>query len=120
MPDALLIVDHGSRNVAAREATAALAKKVAAARPDWLVDYAHMELAEPDFHAGIDALVHRGATTVFVHLHFLGSGFHVRETIPELVEAASARHPQLRIETSPPLGEDPRITDIILWRMDER
>lgn len=119
MRRALLIVDHGSRNAAAREATAALCQKVAAARPDWLVEYAHMELAQPDFESGVDALVERGAAEIFVHLHFLGAGFHVQESIPELIGKATDRHPQVRITSSPPLGEDPRITDIIVSRMDD-
>lgn len=120
MRRALLILDHGSRNRDAREGTAELSRKVAAARPDWLVEYAHMELAGPDFEAGVDALVARGAEQIFIHLHFLGVGFHVRESIPELVAKAAARHPQIVIETSAPLGHDPRITEIILSRMDER
>jgi sirohydrochlorin ferrochelatase len=76
-----------------------------------------MELSEPDFGTTVDLLVERGAERIFVHLHFLAAGFHVRESIPELIEAARARHPQLHFETSPPLGEDPRIPDIILGRL---
>lgn len=118
MKRALLIVDHGSRNPDARAATAALTRTIAAQRPEWLVDYAHMELAQPDFDTGVDALVARGARKIYLHLHFLSAGFHVRETIPELIEKALVRHPSLEFETSAPLGEDPRIPDLILARLD--
>jgi sirohydrochlorin ferrochelatase len=117
---AILIVDHGTRNEAARATLVRLAKDVARARPDWLVEHAHMELAEPDFDAGVDTLVARGATHIYVHLHFLGAGYHVRESIPALVAKANERHEAIAIETSDPLGHDPRIADLVLDRMDRQ
>ena len=117
---AILIVDHGTRNEAARETLVQLAAEVARARPDWLVEHAHMELADPDFDSGVDTLVARGATHIFVHLHFLGAGYHVRESIPELVARASERHETIAIETSEPLGHDPRIADLVVDRMDRQ
>jgi sirohydrochlorin ferrochelatase len=115
---AILIVDHGTRDETARRKLARLATEVSRARPDWLVEHAHMELAEPDFDAGIDALVERGATHIFVHLHFLGAGYHVRQSIPELVEKAKSRHATIPIETSEPLGHDEGIVDLVIGRMD--
>ena len=115
---AILIIDHGTRNDAARQTLVRLAADVARARPEWLVEHAHMELAEPDFDAGIDALVERGATHIYVHLHFLGAGYHVRESIPGLVAGATERHRSIVIETSEPLGHDPRIVELVVNRMD--
>lgn len=113
----LLIVDHGSRSDDANARLAALARRIAEARPDWLVAHAHMEIATPDFEAGIDALVARGARMILVHLQFLGSGLHVRETLPRLAERACARHPGVAIELSTPLGDDPRLVEIVLDQM---
>ncbi len=115
---AILIVDHGSRNEAAQHALTRLADLVAKARPGWIVEHAHMELAEPGFDAGIDALVARGAKQIDVHLHFLSAGYHVQVTIPELVAKARKRHPTIPIETGEPLGHDPRIVDLIVDQMD--
>jgi sirohydrochlorin ferrochelatase len=115
----LLIVDHGTRHASANARLARLAERVASARRDWLVRHAHMELAQPDFAASVDALVADGASEILVHLHFLGAGMHVRETIPELVEDARSRHPTIAIRTTDPLGDDPRLVDIVLERMDE-
>lgn len=114
----LLIVDHGTRIAEANRGLAELARAVAAQRPDWLVQHAHMELAQPDFATGVDLLVERGASSVLVHLHFLGLGYHVRETIPELVASARRRHPRVPIETTEPLGRDPRLVEILVGRMD--
>jgi sirohydrochlorin ferrochelatase len=77
-----------------------------------------MELAEPDFDTAIDRLVSRGASRILVHLHFLGIGYHVRKTIPQLVTNARERHPTVSIETTAPLGDDNRLVEIVLDRMD--
>jgi sirohydrochlorin ferrochelatase len=114
----LLIVDHGSRNAEANERLAAFARRVAEVRPDWLVEHAHMELAVPDFEAGVDLLVSRGAHAILVHLHFLGTGFHVRETLPQLADQMRERHPGIEIELSTPLGDDHRLIEIVLDQMD--
>ncbi len=114
----LLIVDHGTRSAEANTLLAELAGKVDAARPDWLVEHAHMELSEPDFDTGIDRLVSHGASEILVHLHFLSVGYHVRESIPGLVARARERHPTIPIVTSAPIGEDAQIVDIVLDRMD--
>ena len=116
----LLLVDHGTRNGEANARLAQLAHEVARARPTWLVERAHMELAAPDFDTGIDELVARGATEILVHLHFLVTGFHVRESIPLLVAKARDRHPGLPIETTEPLGDDHRLVDIVIHRVDDR
>ena len=114
----LLIVDHGTRSTAANARLEAFATKIAKQRPDWRATHAHMELAEPNFEQAIDSLVESGASRILVHLHFLGAGFHVRESIPQLVLAARERHPQVEIETSTPIGDDPRLIEIVVDRMD--
>ena len=53
-----------------------------------------------------------------VHLHFLVAGYHVRESIPEGIEVARQRHPKILITTTAPLGEDPRLVEIVVERMD--
>lgn len=115
---ALLIVDHGSRSATANAPLAELARTLSEARPDWLVEHAHMELAQPDFEGAIERLVSRGAKEILIHLHFLGEGFHVRETLPALIATARTQHLDIPIRTTLPLGRDPRIVEIVLDRMD--
>jgi len=88
----LLIVDHGTRSTTANAPLAELARKIGSQRPGWVVEHAHMELAEPRFH--------------------------VRKTIPQLVASARERHPAVSIETTAPLGDDERLVEIVLDRMD--
>lgn len=119
MGRALLIVDHGTRSADANAALAEFASRVAEARPDWWIAHAHMELGKPDVPSAIDALVLEGATRIHVHLHFLGRGMHVRETIPELVAAAREKHPGIEIRVGDALGEDPRLVELVAERLDD-
>jgi len=116
----VLLVDHGTRSETANATLVALSEAVARARPDWLVEAAHMELAEPDVGTAIDVLVERGAHEIHVHLHFLVAGYHVRESLPALVARARERHPSIAIELTDPLGDDPRLLEIVLDRLDAR
>ena len=118
MGRALLIIDHGTRSADANGALAEFAARVAEARPDWRVAHAHMELGTPDVPSAIGALVRGGATEIHVHLHFLGRGMHVRETIPELLEAARNEHPTVDFRVGDALGEDPRLVDLVVTRLD--
>ena len=45
---ALLILDHGSRQESANEEFRQLAERLRTLRPDLIVEYAHMEVADPD------------------------------------------------------------------------
>lgn len=117
---ALLIVDHGTRNAETNARLGELARAVAMRRSEWLVAHAHMELGQPDVVSAIDGLVEAGAGAIHVHLHFLSSGMHVRETIPELIEKARARHGAVEITVGDPLGHDERIVDLVVDRMDGR
>lgn len=115
---ALLIVDHGTRLSEANARLGDFARAVAERRRDWLVAHAHMELGEPDVGTAIDRLVEAGAREIHVHLHFLSSGTHVRETIPELIAAARARHETIEITLGDPLGHDERLVDLVVDVID--
>ena len=44
---------------------------------------------------------------------FLGAGKHAREDLPVLVEALRRAHPQVRLNLQQPVGEDPRVLDLL-------
>jgi sirohydrochlorin ferrochelatase len=114
---ALLLVDHGSRVEAANRLVVDLAREIGGQRPDWVVEYAHMEVVPPGVLEGIDACCAAGASDIIVHPYFLGSGRHTSETIPALVEEARVAHPDVRIRVSAPLGPDPQLAELVLERV---
>jgi len=115
---ALVLVDHGSRVEAANELVAELADAIRARRPDWIVEYAHMEIVSPTILDAITACCETGASDIIVHPYFLGSGRHTSETIPELIDEARAAHPGVCIRASAPLGPDDGLVELVLRRVD--
>lgn len=109
--EAIILVAHGSRAPGTREAhldlTADLANHLG--HP---VTAAFLELTEPDIATAIDAAVAGGARRVVLVPYFLHHGNHTRRDIPEIIEAATARHPGLSLAMTPPLGPDPRLLEI--------
>lgn len=116
---AVLIVDHGSRQP---EANATIREIVAMAReirPDLIVEYAHMEMAEPDLAQGVARCMESGADEVVVHPYLLADGRHCRETIPEEIERLSSLYPDIHFRITAPLGPHRKLAEIVLERVDE-
>lgn len=63
-----------------------------------------MELAEPSIEEAFDRCVAAGAQKVVLHPFFLSPGRHVTSDIPELMNAAAKRHPEVPWVVSEPLG----------------
>jgi sirohydrochlorin ferrochelatase len=116
---AILLVDHGSRRSDANNQLAAVAEAVRVRSPGKIVQIAHMELAQPTIAMGIANCVDAGARAIVVHPYFLGPGYHTRESIPELVDAAAKQHPGIEIRISEPLGLHDGLVDAVLDRVAE-
>ncbi len=117
MTRAILLVDHGSRRAEANAQLEAVAEQLRGRVPGDVVEIAHLELAAPDIASGIDACVAKGASRIVVHPYFLGPGRHTSEDIPAAVERAGAKHPDIRIRISEPLGGHAALIDVILDRV---
>lgn len=113
----VVIVDHGSRSAPANAVVADIARLVqlrAGARAE--VRFAHMELCEPSLPQVIDECVSAGATCVCVQPLFLAPGKHASRDIPELVEDARRRHPEVEFELGRVIGADPLLVEIVSAR----
>ena len=85
-------------------------------RPELIIDVAHMELAEPDIHAGFKACVDRGATHVIAHPYMLSPGRHAIRDIPNMVAEIALKYPDIPFEVTEPLGLDQHIIEVIKKR----
>ena len=116
---ALLIIDHGSRSPAANRVVATLARKLRRRLPDWIVRFAHMELARPSIAEAVDACVSDGAREIVVHPYFLGPGLHSTRDVPALARAAVRKHRGVRVRVTAPLGTHDGLVDVVLDRVGE-
>lgn len=118
--NALLLVDHGSRRSEANELLQEIADLIQArVGSQWIVHFAHMELAPPTIADAFQHCVDDGATMVVVHPFMLAKGKHVTEDIPLLVADAAEAHPQVDYRITDPLAPHAAIVDIVLDRASD-
>lgn len=117
-PTGVIIVDHGSRRDEANHMLELFVEQFAQMSPQWLVEPAHMELAEPSIQTAFDRCVQRGARRVVVAPYFLLPGKHWDEDIPRLTAEAAARHKGVSFMVAAPIGLHPMMKQVVQARID--
>jgi len=110
---AIILLGHGSRDPLWRQPMEAVAARLAALRPDLPVRCAYLELEPPKLADAASELAAAGVRNISITPMFLGSGKHVREDLPRLLEQLRHRHPSIQFELQQPVGDDPRILDLL-------
>lgn len=116
--NALIILAHGSRRKESNLEIKKLAEKVKTlAESDYsVVDYAYLEIAEPNLLYCIDKTVEKGMTEITVLPYFLNSGVHVERDIPAIIETATEKHPDCKFKVSSCIGMSEEMPAMILER----
>lgn len=109
----LILFAHGSRDPQWRAPMEAVATRAAALQPQARVRCAYLELTEPDLPSCAATMVAEGVDTITIVPMFLGVGRHAREDLPQLLGELRMRHPQVRFELRPSIGEDARVVDML-------
>ena len=105
MTRALVLFAHGARDPRWAEPFEAVATCVRAAAPTLAVSLAYLELMAPSLDDAVAKQVASGATAIDVVPLFLGTGGHLRDDLPPLVERLCAAHPGVRIRLHAAIGE---------------
>ena len=118
MPNAIVIVDHGSRRDESNRMLEEVARLFAERFRETyeIVEPAHMELAEPSIATAYARCVERGASRVVVCPFFLGPGKHWTQDIPRLTAEAAEKFPATQYHVAPTLGIDDLILDLLAKR----
>jgi len=113
---ALLLIAHGSRRQASNDEVRDLTQALKQQTDDQfqIVECAFLELAEPSIPDGVSACVEKGAESVTVIPYFLSAGRHVVTDIPEELQKAQDKLPQVKIKTAPYLGSAQGISEILI------
>ena len=64
----------------------------------------------------LDACVREGATEIVAVPYFLHTGTHVAGDLPDLLEAAQAKYPDVRFLMGDYIGLSPRMADLLQKR----
>jgi hypothetical protein len=123
----ILLMDHGSKSPAANQRLLDLAELYqqsvhqhqhtsSAEHYSMIVAAAHMELASPSIQDGIESLLKANVDEIICHPYFLSPGRHVKEDIPQLVQAAiETLNVQIPVTTTDPIGSN---TDLMIQAID--
>ena len=113
---ALVVAAHGSRREASNMEVRLLVQCLSESAPGAfeLIEAGFLELASPSIPEAITSCIEAGADRIVVVPYFLASGRHVSEDIPRIVEAMSARHPQVMIHAADHIGASQAMPRLIL------
>jgi sirohydrochlorin cobaltochelatase len=108
---AIVLFAHGARDPRWAAPFEAVAARVRAAAPGWPVALSYLELMTPALGDAVAGLIDEGATRIDIVPLFLGTGGHLRDDLPPLVEALRAKHPGVAIVLHAPIGEHAQVID---------
>jgi sirohydrochlorin ferrochelatase len=116
--NALIILAHGSRRKESNIEIKELAEKVRILAEDEydLINYAYLEVVEPDLIQSIDNTIKSGAKSITVHPYFLNSGNHVTRDIPAMIETVKEKYPYCKFKVSSCIGMSDEMPALILER----
>ncbi len=119
LPDALILLGHGSRKAEANEPLFELARMTAEALGGCRYGVAFLQLAEPTLADAVAEAAEAGARSIVVMPFFLFPGAHVTEDIPEELEGLRAKYPHCAIRLAPHLGTHPLLAQVAAERVKE-
>jgi sirohydrochlorin ferrochelatase len=111
----LILVAHGSRREQSNQEVVAIIEKIKQIN---LASYdsfhaSFLELAKPSILDSIENCINEGATSIVLLPYFLNSGTHVVNDIPNIVEQANAKYPNLDIKVTTNIGASNLMMDLI-------
>lgn len=115
----VILVDHGSKRVAANDMLDEVVRMYREATGAAIVEAAHMELAEPTIAQAFARCIEQGAQRVVIHPYFLSPGRHSTSDIPRMAAEAASAHPGIEYFVTEPLGLDERMMAVVHRRVLE-
>ena len=119
MTTAILLMAHGSRIPEANDAAREIAARVQKMTEFEIVEVSFREQHLPNIQQGVDSCVARGARRILLVPYFLYMGAHVLEDLPEELEQARARHPEVEMVLGKHLGVHNKLAEIVVERIAE-
>ncbi len=119
MKTAILLMAHGSRIPEANDAAREVARMMQEMTGFGIVEVSFREQHRPNIQQGIDSCVEQGAERILLIPYFLFMGAHVQEDLPEEIEEARLRYPQVEFAMGTHLGAHRKLAEIVAERVAE-
>lgn len=116
---ALIALAHGSRDPRSARMVREIVTTTRRLRPDLRIEPAFLDHVKPDVDTVVDRLVAKGHTEIVVVPLLLSSAYHARVDVPQVVQAAAARHQGIGVRVADVLGTDPSLLTVLDERLRE-
>ena len=113
MKTGLLVLGHGSKAAEADEIFARIVDQVRQISQFEHVAMGSLQLSQPTFAEGVQALLDLGVEKMIVMPMFIFCGNHVKFDIPEELDALRQQYPNVCFVMADPIGADRRLAEII-------
>lgn len=110
----VVLFAHGSRDPLWRAPMDDVANRLREIAPATPVVCAFLEITSPDLPTAVSQLLAPGTLrSIRIVPLFLGAGRHARADLSNLLTQLRAAFPHVHFECLPPVGEDPRLTNLL-------
>ena len=113
MKKALIVIAHGSRETASNDSLFDFLKRFREQYTERLVQPAFLELASPLIPEAIDLCAEQGIKDIVIVPLMFFAGRHVKKDIPEMIEKAKMKYPEVDFHYAGPLSEHPGLFQIL-------
>ncbi|MFC1665174.1 sirohydrochlorin chelatase [Pseudomonadota bacterium] len=112
---ALLLVAHGSNNQNSNNEICQLLQAFRSTCHGFeMVEYAFLELGEPNIGTAVMHIIRLGADEIIVLPYFLAKGNHITRDIAKIVSELQDIYPGTSIEILPHIGASTKMLDLLL------
>jgi sirohydrochlorin ferrochelatase len=111
----LILIAHGSRNLASNQQTIDLTASLASLVKDKYtqLNHAFLEFADPSIENAVKTQIQAGMTHIVLFPYFLSNGNHVSQDIPLMIGRFQHQYPLIRFTILPAFGLSPDIVELI-------
>lgn len=115
----IIILGHGSKLKKANSIVPEIIETIKRRLRLSFIMPAYLQFCQPDLGKSIKNLASKGCKRIIIVPFFLFAGNHVRRDIPSAIKKESARYPEVNFIYTKNLGEDVRLSEIVLDRIKE-
>lgn len=113
MKQALIVIAHGSKEADSNRAFLDFVERFRRQYKQRFVQAAFLELAKPLIPEAVDLCAQQGAEEVLIVPFMLFAGRHVKKDIPEMIQKAKQKYPDLDFHFTGPLADQPGMLKIL-------
>ena len=109
----IVLFAHGARDPEWARPFEAIRDHIRAARPEFPIELAYLEVMSPNLEEAIGRLVEARASAITVFPLFMAQGGHLKHDLPRIVTAIRATHPHVPIALESAIGDSPELLQAI-------